>query len=30
LGLYFLMGEVKQDVTDYFKRIKSGEIKRYD
>jgi AGCS family alanine or glycine:cation symporter len=30
LGLYFLMGEVKQDVADYFKRIKSGEIKRYD
>ena len=24
LGLYFLMGEVKQDVADYFKRIKSG------
>lgn len=30
LGLYFLMGEVKQDVADYFRRIKSGEIKRYD
>ena len=30
LGLYFLMGEVKQDVADYCKRIKSGEIKRYD
>ena len=30
LGLYFLMGEVKQDVADYFKRVKSGEIKRYD
>ena len=29
LGLYFLMGEVKQDVADYFKRIKSGEIKRF-
>jgi AGCS family alanine or glycine:cation symporter len=30
LGLYFLMGEVKQDVADYFKRVKSGEIKRFD
>jgi AGCS family alanine or glycine:cation symporter len=30
LGLYFLMGEVKQDVTDYFKRVNSGEFKRYD
>jgi AGCS family alanine or glycine:cation symporter len=30
LGLYFLMGEVKQDVADYFKRVNSGEIKRYD
>ena len=30
LGLYFLMGEVKQDVTDYLKRVNSGEIKRYD
>ncbi|MDA0912364.1 MAG: alanine/glycine:cation symporter family protein [Bacteroidetes bacterium] len=30
LGLYFLMGEVKQDVADYFKRVRSGEIKRYD
>ena len=30
LGLYFLMGEVKQDVTDYLKRVNSGAIKRYD
>lgn len=30
LGLYFLMGEVKADVADYFRRVKSGEIKRYE
>jgi alanine or glycine:cation symporter, AGCS family len=30
LGLYFLMREVKEDVADYFRRIKSGEIKRYE
>lgn len=30
LGLYFLSGEVKDDLKDYFKRLKSGEIKKYD
>jgi AGCS family alanine or glycine:cation symporter len=30
LGLYFLAGEVKGDLTDYLKRVKSGEIKRFD
>lgn len=30
LGLYFLAGEVKGDLTDYLSRVKSGEIKRYD
>ena len=30
LGLYFLAPEIRDDVKDYFKRIKSGEIKRYD
>jgi AGCS family alanine or glycine:cation symporter len=30
LGLYFLMREVKEDVADYFRRIKSGEIKRFE
>lgn len=29
LGLYLLAGEVKDDLKNYFKRIKSGEIKRY-
>ena len=29
LGLYFLSGEVRKDLADYFKRIKSGEIKAY-
>jgi AGCS family alanine or glycine:cation symporter len=29
LGLYFLVGEVKKDLDDYFKRIKTGEIKRF-
>jgi len=29
LGLYFLVGEVKSDLTSYFARIKSGEIKRF-
>jgi hypothetical protein len=24
------MREVKEDVADYFRRIKSGEIKRYE
>jgi AGCS family alanine or glycine:cation symporter len=28
-GLYFLVGEVKKDLDDYFKRIKTGEIKRF-
>jgi alanine or glycine:cation symporter, AGCS family len=30
LGLYFLSGEVKSDLKDYFKRLKSGEIKKHD
>ena len=30
LGLYFLAGEVKGDLSDYLGRVKSGEIKRYD
>ena len=30
LGLYFLAGEVKTDLADYLRRVKSGEIKRYD
>ncbi|MDG1380725.1 MAG: alanine/glycine:cation symporter family protein [Flavobacteriales bacterium] len=30
LGLYFLAGEVKGDLSDYLKRVKSGEIKRFD
>ena len=30
LGLYFLSGEVKADLKDYFKRLKSGEIKKYE
>lgn len=30
LGLYFMAGEVKQDLKSYFARIKSGEIQRYD
>lgn len=29
LGLYFLSTEIKIDLKSYFKRIKSGEIKRY-
>lgn len=29
LGIYFLVGEVRKDLDDYFKRIKSGEIKRF-
>lgn len=29
LGLYFLAPEVLKDLKDYFKRVKSGEIKRY-
>ena len=29
LGLYFFAKEVKHDLTDYFARIKSGEIKKY-
>lgn len=29
MGLYFLAGEVKEDLNDYFKRLKSGEIKAY-
>jgi AGCS family alanine or glycine:cation symporter len=30
LGLYFLSSEVKEDLKDYFKRLKSGEIKKYE
>ncbi|MDY0089748.1 MAG: alanine/glycine:cation symporter family protein [Flavobacteriaceae bacterium] len=30
LGLFFFSGEIKRDVADYFKRLKSGEIKRYN
>ena len=30
LGLYFLAGEVKEDLADYLGRVKSGEIKRYN
>lgn len=30
LGLYFLSNEVKDDLKDYFKRLKSGEIKKYN
>jgi AGCS family alanine or glycine:cation symporter len=30
LGLYFLSGEVKADLKDYFRRLKSGEIKKYE
>jgi AGCS family alanine or glycine:cation symporter len=30
LGLYFLSAEVKKDMKDYFKRLKSGEIKKYE
>ncbi len=29
LGLLILAPEVKRDLTDYFKKLKSGEIKRY-
>lgn len=28
-GLFILAGEVKDDLSDYFKRIKSGDIKKY-
>jgi len=30
LGLYFLAPEIKRDLTHYFNRIKSGEIKRFE
>lgn len=30
LGLYFLAPEIKADLKDYLRRVKSGEIKRYD
>ena len=30
LGLYFMAREVKDDLGDYMRRVKSGEIKRYD
>ena len=29
LGLYFLAGEVKHDLNDYLRRVRSGEIKRF-
>jgi len=29
LGLYFLASEVKHDLNDYLKRVRSGEIKRF-
>lgn len=29
LGLYFLAPEVKNDLSDYMKRVKSGEIKKF-
>ncbi len=28
LGVYFLSSEVKKDLKDYLKRLKSGEIKK--
>ena len=30
LGLYFMAREVREDLGDYMRRVKSGEIKRYD
>ena len=30
LGLYFMAREVREDLRDYMRRVKSGEIKRYD
>lgn len=30
LGLYFLAPEVRRDLKDYFNRVKSGKIKRYE
>ena len=30
LGLYFLSGEVKADLKEYFRKLKSGEIKKYE
>ena len=30
LGLYFMAQEVREDLGDYMRRVKSGEIKRYD
>jgi len=30
LGLYFMAKEVKLDLGDYMRRVKSGEIKRFD
>lgn len=29
LGLYFFAGEIKADLADYFKRIRTGEIKKF-
>ena len=30
LGLYFMAKEVREDLIDYMRRVKSGEIKRFD
>ena len=30
LGLYFMAREVREDLMDYMRRVKSGEIKRFD
>ena len=30
LGLIMLSSEVKDDLASYFKRLKTGEIKRYE
>jgi AGCS family alanine or glycine:cation symporter len=30
LGLYFMSGEIRSDLNDYLRRIRSGEIKRYN
>ena len=30
LGLYFMAKEVREDLMDYMRRVKSGEIKRFD
>jgi AGCS family alanine or glycine:cation symporter len=30
LGLYFLSSEVKADLKEYFRKLKSGEIKKFE